>query len=283
MRPAHWILVSVLVILVTITAAVYASLYFTAQVIAQAPTQSTTQSSTDAATGGQSIVQTTAQTTAQAESQVEPQADAEEQGDAADTNGQGDGAGDARGEPASVPGSLRAMLSEGVLTINETVPLLAGVEVRIGDDTHVLSLPATLTVDAQAALGAPGFAAADTTRVGILRWKIQEIEEHDSEYAVSQFTTVTASSPANKLVVVHSQATNLGREPFNFTRGLRDEFAYDAVGNLYGSTRRSCDDINPGATALCTLIFDVPADVTIVGLDLAVVDYKRIPLQELDD
>lgn len=178
----------------------------------------------------------------------------------------------------SAPGSLRAQLNDGTLSVSDTLPVMAALEVNLGGQTHLLQVPAVLSIDAQAALADADFLGGREQRIGILHWEIESMEEYDSEYAISQFTSVNTSSPGNKLVVVYSRATNLGREPFKFIGGLREEFAYDEVGNRYDSLRRSCEDINPGATQTCRLIFDVPANVQLVGLDLAVVDYRRIPI-----
>jgi hypothetical protein len=176
------------------------------------------------------------------------------------------------------PAGILARDSDASLTVNETFSVLVDVEVQIDGETFVMAVPATLRVDSRRLLSEARLIADNHKRVGTLAWDIRTVEEHVGEYALTRFTTITPVSPNNKLVVVQADVTNLGRTPLNTIFDLRDELAYDELGNLYDSTRTQCDDINPGATGLCTLVFEVPHAVTLSGLELAVVDRRRMPL-----
>lgn len=174
------------------------------------------------------------------------------------------------------PGELDGRAADARLTLNETITVMVDVEVELDGRTYVLALPATLRVDSQRELGEARLIAANDTRVGMLSWHIRSVDEYRGDYALTRYTTLSPSSSANKLVVVSTDVTNLGRDPLNAIQDIRGEFAYDALGNRYESMRRQCDSINPGATGTCVLVFEIPHLVTLNGLELAVVERRRL-------
>lgn len=176
------------------------------------------------------------------------------------------------------PAGILARDAGASLTVNETFTVLVDVEVQIDGETFVMAVPATLRVDARRLLSEARAITDNHKRVGTLVWDVHTVEEHAREYALTRYTTISAGSPGNKLVVVQADVTNLGRAPLNTISDLRDKLAYDELGNVYDSTRTQCDNINPGATGVCTLVFEVPHAVTLSGLELAVVDRRRMPL-----
>jgi hypothetical protein len=137
-----------------------------------------------------------------------------------------------------------------------------------------------VNIDAQKDLAEALLTAQEVDRIGDLQWKITEITEYEEEFALSQFSTVEPSSPDNKLVVIASELTNTGAEPFTYYLAVSDLFAYDDLGNLFDPSDYECDDINPGATLGCTIVFDVPKTANLLGLDMKVTDHKRIPLSD---
>lgn len=163
------------------------------------------------------------------------------------------------------------------LSIVETLPVTASVEVNLNGQIYKLAIPVTVNIDAQKDLSDALLTAQTIDRVGDLQWQIGAITEYEEAFDLSQFSTVEPSSPDNKLVVIASNVTNMGAEPFTYYLAVSDLFAYDDLGNLYGSSDQECDDINPGASLGCTIVFDVPKTATILGLDMKVTDHKRIP------
>lgn len=184
----------------------------------------------------------------------------------------------AQAQETARPSTLSARSAGARLTVNETFTVMVDVEVEIDGQTYLLAVPATLRVDAQRQLDEARLVADNRNRIGGLTWDIRTVEDHLDGYALTAYTTISPASPTNKLIVVTADVTNLGRTPLNAISDIREKLAYDALGNLYQATRTQCDDINPGATGRCTLIFETPPDVTLSGLELAVVDRRRIML-----
>lgn len=167
--------------------------------------------------------------------------------------------------------------STASLSIVETVTTNAQVEVTLNGQTYMITVPVTLNIDAQKSLSDALLTAPTIDRVGDLQWRITAIESYQEPYDLDRFTTLEPSSPDNKLVVIRAALTNLDSQPFVYYLGASDIFAYDDLGNFYTVTERTCEDINPGDTQTCTFAFDVPATATIAGMDVKVLDHKRIP------
>lgn len=163
------------------------------------------------------------------------------------------------------------------LSIVETIPVTASVEVNINGEIYMLAIPVTVNIDAQKDLADALLTAQAIDRVGDVVWRITAITEYEEEYDLSEYSELQPSSPDNKLVVIDSEITNLDSEPFSYFPGIYERFAYDELGNLFESTDIACNDINPGDTQSCIFVFDVPRTVTILGLDVKVLDHKRIP------
>lgn len=167
--------------------------------------------------------------------------------------------------------------SSASLSIVETIPVTANVEVNINGEIYMLAIPVMVNIDAQQDLADALLAAQAIDVVGDLQWKITAISEYEEEFELSQFSIVQPSSPDNKLVVIESDLTNLDDEPFTYYAILSDGFAYDELGNLFAPTDQACNEINPGVTQSCVLVFDVPKTSNILGMDVKVTDHKRIP------
>jgi hypothetical protein len=167
---------------------------------------------------------------------------------------------------------------QGTMTVQKTVPVSVSVELNLNGQVYEVSLPATLNVDAQSIL--MNAVANEVERVGVLSWVVREIAESTEEFSVNDFMSIEVSSPDNKLVIVTSDVTNLDSEPQDPSYSSAAEIqGFDELGNLYEpDSTRACEELDPGETAPCTVVFDVPQDVTIVGLDLKVQDHKRLTL-----
>ncbi len=163
------------------------------------------------------------------------------------------------------------------LSIVETVPVTASLEVNLNGQIYILAIPATLNIDAQKDLAEALLIAQEVDTVGDVQWQITDIVEYEEEFGLTDFTTLEPSSPDNKLVVVESEVTNLDTEPFVYYLTVNDLLAYDDLGNLFDPIDYSCDDINPGDMRTCRIVFDVPKTTTILGLDLKVIEHKQIP------
>ncbi len=166
--------------------------------------------------------------------------------------------------------------ASAALSIVETITTNAQVEITLNGQTHIITVPVTLNIDATRNLADSLLTAPATDRVGDLIWKIGSIVEHDAEYQLSRFETVTPS-PGNKLVVITSHLTNLDSQPFTYWLKTSNRYAYDDLGNLYDEADYTCEDINPGETRTCVSVFDVPTTANILGVDVEVTDHKRLP------
>lgn len=166
--------------------------------------------------------------------------------------------------------------SAASLSIVETLTTSAQVEIAINGEIHVLTVPVSINIDATKSLADALLTTATTDRVGDVNWRITDITEYDTEYDLNNFSTLEPST-GNKLVVITSELTNLDSQPFTYWLKASNRFAYDAVGNLYDEADYECDDIQPGDSRTCILVFDVPVSAEIQGLDVEVVDHKRIP------
>jgi hypothetical protein len=175
------------------------------------------------------------------------------------------------GEGSSLDGNSAS------LSIVETLPVTASVDININGQIYKVAIPATVIIDAQKSLAEALLTAQEVNRIGDLQWNITDIVEYDGEFEFAPFQSVAPLSPDSKIVVVESLVTNLDSEPFDTIWGTENRFAYDELGNLYEHTDMACDNVNPGNTQPCLLAFDVPKDVTILGLDIAVRDHGRIP------
>jgi hypothetical protein len=163
------------------------------------------------------------------------------------------------------------------LSIVETIPVTASVDVSLNGQIYTLAIPVTVNIDAQKDLAEALLTAQEVDRVGVVLWRITEITEYEEEFDLSEYSELQPSSPDNKLVVIDSEVTNMDTEPYSYYASGGERFAYDELGNLYDPTDQSCDDINPGSTQSCLFVFDVPKTATILGLDLRVIDHKRVP------
>jgi hypothetical protein len=168
---------------------------------------------------------------------------------------------------------------QAALTVQKTIPVSVSVDVSLNGQVYKVSLPATLIVDAQDALLEA--VVAESNRVGVLGWVVMEISESTEEYIANQFSSVEPSSPDNKLVIVTSEVTNLDREPQDPSYSSTAEVqGFDELGNMYEPvSSRFCEELDPGESAPCTIVFDVPNDVKIAGIDLKVTDHKQLTLQ----
>lgn len=163
------------------------------------------------------------------------------------------------------------------LSIVETVPVTASVEVNINGQSYMLAIPVTVNIDAQKDLADALLTSQAVDRVGDVRWIITGISEYEEEFDLNDFSTLEPSSADNKLVVIESDITNFDAEPFLYYANTSDRLAYDDLGNLYSASDEQCDEINPGDTQSCTFVFDVPLSTNIQGMDVKVIQHKRIP------
>ena len=162
--------------------------------------------------------------------------------------------------------------------IVESIPVTASVQVNINGEIYHLAIPVTVNIDAEKDLADALLTAPATNVIGNVVWEIMAITEHTGEYALSQFSTVRPST-GNKIVAIESSITNLASTPFTYAWETRDRYAYDSLGNLYETTDYRCDDLNPGSTGTCLLIFDVPQTATLLGLEMSIYHHKRIPFR----
>ncbi len=162
----------------------------------------------------------------------------------------------------------------GTVAIKHDVQTSAEVEMVVGDQLYVLTVPVTIQIDDNMLLEAAGLTAPTSQIVGVFAVEPIGVETIAGEYE-KQFRTVTPGDD-EVVVVYRANVTNLHSETIEtgFTSNL-DVVAVDAVGNSYEEDTRLCDDINPGATMECEFIFMAPAGAELVDLQVKAVDYER--------
>lgn len=164
----------------------------------------------------------------------------------------------------------------GTVSIVQTVPVSASVEVNINGQIYTVAIPVMVNIDTQQDLSQALLTTQAVHIAGDVQWIITAITEYQEEYELNDYRVLAPSSPNNKLVIIESELTNLDSAPFSYNQKTSDQFAYDELGNLYQPLDRACEDINPGSTGTCSLVYDVPLTTTIQGIDIEVIDHKRI-------
>ncbi|MCB0084068.1 MAG: hypothetical protein KDE47_24185 [Caldilineaceae bacterium] len=167
-----------------------------------------------------------------------------------------------------------------ILTVKQTVSTLANVEVNINGQTYVVNVPVTVDIDAQAALEDASLKTDNNSKVGLLSWKLGDIHEVADEYIHDRYSSIEVSSDENKLIVVTSDVTNFDNETHDLDwSSFADVLGFDELGNTYEVEARYCGEADPGETVSCTVVFDVPQNVVISGVEVQVIDKKRLTLQ----
>lgn len=167
--------------------------------------------------------------------------------------------------------------------ISDTIESVASVTIEVNGQRYLMKVPITVDIDATVPLTSSLVTVPSAARVGQFAVEILDISEYTEETAVSlsgyyegRTEKYEPSSDDNKIVVVNFDITNVGTEKETleayYAQGVDD------TGRLFDEIKFICDEVNPGDTGHCVMVFDVLADVDIVALDLEVSDRRQIPI-----
>ncbi len=166
--------------------------------------------------------------------------------------------------------------------ITDTIESIAAVTVEIDGQQYLLKVPVTIDIDAAVPLTSSVASVPAAARVGQLGVEILEVAEFTEETEIvfpgywGGRQDVAPSSEENKLVAIAFGITNVGREQLSLdsynTKGIDD------TGRLFEEIDFSCEDVNPGGSGRCMIVFDVPAEVSITGLDIEITDHRQIAI-----
>ncbi len=166
--------------------------------------------------------------------------------------------------------------------ITDSITSVAAVTVEIDGQQYLLKVPITIDIDAAVPLTSSLASVPAAARVGHLGVEILEVAEFTEETEIAfpgswgGEQDVAPSSEGNKLVAIAFGITNVGAEQMSLsaysTKGVDD------TGRLFEETEFSCEDVNPGGNGRCMIVFDVPADVNITGLDIEITDHRQIAI-----
>ncbi len=158
---------------------------------------------------------------------------------------------------------------------------MARVVVDLNGKQYMLDVPVTISVDAMAPLSDSKIVVDSATRVGYFAIDILDSYDEFDEYDIDDYREVEPSSDDNKLIVITARMTNLDTEPQDYRWGSVT-LGLDNLGQEFEPETVECEELNPGESDTCVIVFDVENDVSIIGLDISAKDHKRIviPQQE---
>ena len=169
----------------------------------------------------------------------------------------------------------------GTVGIQHELETTAEVELMVGDQLYKLNVPVTVQIDTMALLADAALTTTASKRVGAFSFEPLSVAVLDGGYE-KDYTTVVPSSDDNVVVVYSADVTNLHNESLNLDySSVLEAWAVDATGNSYEEEARVCDEVDPGETATCDFIFDVPASATLVDLKVETVAYKQFSFSGL--
>ena len=181
--------------------------------------------------------------------------------------------------------AIQLIFTDGRRPMGIPTPIesVAAVPVELDGQQYLVKVPVTIDIDAAVPLTSSLVTVPATARVGQLGVEILEAAEFTEETTIvmpgywgTGEEDLAPSSDENKLVAVSFRITNTGAEQGSL--GSYNVKGVDDTGRLFEETEFSCEEVNPGGTGRCMIVFDVPADVEIAGLDVEVTDHRQIAL-----
>lgn len=176
---------------------------------------------------------------------------------------------------SSKPQTLDLNGTTGELTVQRIISATANVNLTIGDQLYQLRVPVTINIDASTVLSDAKITVPTANQVGVLGINPISVEVLEGEYD-KDYHKVSPSSDDNVIVVYTVELTNLHNETIK--PGYSDAFetiAIDEAGQTYEEKEKVCDEIDPGETTTCEVIFDVPETAKLIDLEVKTFAVKR--------
>lgn len=162
------------------------------------------------------------------------------------------------------------------LTVDQTIPISATVEVNINGKLYKIDLPATVHISVQSLIAA---VAEQKDIVGDVSIVITDISDQKGKYTYNDYHKAEVSNPeSNKLEIVSIDVKNISKDPVDLRYGTITGF--DSAGKTYESSNVFCDSVNPGETKSCAVVFDVVKDVNIAGISVKVTYTRDLTFQK---
>lgn len=172
--------------------------------------------------------------------------------------------------------------ASGELTIQRTITATANVALTVGDQLYQLRVPVAIEIDAAAPLADAQITAPSANQVGVLVVNPVGVEVLEGDYSKG-YSDISPTGEDNVLVVYTAEITNLHSETVDprYSDALKT-LAVDDAGQTYEEKEKICDEIDPGETAACELIFDVPAAANLVDLQVQTFAVKRFGFPKVE-
>ncbi|MDE2815195.1 MAG: hypothetical protein OXM03_06465 [Chloroflexota bacterium] len=175
---------------------------------------------------------------------------------------------------------------ESSVHLEETISSVARVAFSHDGKNYVVKAPVTINVDTTIPLADSVSATSSASRVGVFVVEILRVTE--PEEVERGYTTVEPSGDDHKLVAVEFRLTNLDDEPRQLLwdgsiTGIDDMGRSFEDAELLGEDSSSCEEVNPGESTECVVVFDVSSDVTFVGLEVRMEDKRVLPVPAVED
>ena len=172
------------------------------------------------------------------------------------------------------------------VSITETINSTARVTFTHDGQDYVIKVPVTIDID-ETILIADSVSSTDAAaRVGVFAIEILSVTE--PEEVERGYTTVEPSSDDHKLIAVEFRLTNVDDEPRQLLwhgsiSGIDDLGRLFEDAELLGEDSSSCEEVNPGESTECVVVFDVSTDVSIVSLEVRIEDKRVLPLPNIEE
>ncbi len=180
---------------------------------------------------------------------------------------------DSQGEDAPI--TITWDDASGTIGVADELQTMAEIELTVGDKTYRLKVPVTVKIDAVAPLADANLSAPVAGQVGIFLIEPVGVQTLEGDYE-KEYRQVSPSGPDNVLVLYTANFTNLDEETVDPAYGSAIQaLAIDDTGKSYEEAQRVCGKIDPGETATCEFVFDVPASANLVDMKFETKAVKR--------
>jgi hypothetical protein len=156
--------------------------------------------------------------------------------------------------------------ANGTISVADELQTMAEIELTVGDKTYRLKVPVTIRIDTLAGFVDANLSVPVAEQVGIFQIEPISVQTLEGDYE-KNYRTASPASADNVLVLYTANLTNLDEETVDptYTSSL-EAIGIDDTGKSYEEALRACDKIDPGETATCEFVFDVPGNVKLVDM-----------------
>ena len=189
----------------------------------------------------------------------------------------------ARSETAARLVELVFSNDDSSVKITETIESTARVSFTHDGQDYVMKVPVTIEIDETIPIADSESATDAAARVGVFAIVVAGMAERD---AIEIGYSTLEAGEDNKLVAVGFSLTNLSDE----SRDFDDLFSGEQVVGLDDMGRRfeaerifGCEEVNPGSTVDCIVVFEVAENVTIMQIEVYAIDKRVVPIPEAEE